>query len=170
MNNPKLIKWQKWYDPCATAWDEYQSFITEAQREQSKVPEELKFTNEDISEKPYPIKGPIISGPMGIVPINEGNLPSKLYELWIGHTNFDITYKVKTLIEMVSGVETLDIWTRYRFRVGIGMAFMDEKRSNALTVLRDIEYAVTDKKQIFKKTESIKDYLAKRLKNEASNK
>jgi hypothetical protein len=36
------------------------------------------------------------------------------------------------IIETTSGVETLDIFTRYRFRIGVGKAFSDSE------VMRDI--------------------------------
>jgi hypothetical protein len=43
----------------------------------------------------------------------------------MGHTNFDITRRVAETIEITEGVETLDIYTRYRFRISVGKAFED---------------------------------------------
>jgi hypothetical protein len=45
----------------------------------------------------------------------------------MGHTNFDISKKIAQMIERTDGVETLDIFTRYRFRVSIGKAFDDSE-------------------------------------------
>jgi hypothetical protein len=45
----------------------------------------------------------------------------------MGHTNFDISKKIAQIIERTDGVETLDIFTRYRFRVSIGKAFDDSE-------------------------------------------
>jgi hypothetical protein len=76
-----------------------------------------------------PYDGPAVVGPLGIIPLHEDSLPSVLFNFWMGHTNFDITTGptgVKEKIEAVAGVETLDVFTRYRFRLGIGRAF-DEK-------------------------------------------
>ena len=72
------------------------------------------------------INGPvkIISTPMGLIPI-DSNMTNKLFNFWTGHTNFDITKKIKDTIESTEGVETLEIYTRYRFRVGVGKAFND---------------------------------------------
>ena len=49
----------------------------------------------------------------------------KYFKFWIGHTNFDITPKVSDIIEKIEGVEVLNIYTRYRFRIGIGHCFKD---------------------------------------------
>ena len=61
--------------------------------------------------------------PMGIIPITEYSTPSKVFNFWMAHTNFDITPKINSLIEKSEGVETLDVFTRYRLRIGIGKAF-----------------------------------------------
>lgn len=67
----------------------------------------------------------VISTPMGIVPINENTASGKIFNFWTGHTNFTITKGVFNILENIDGVETLDIFTRYRFRIGIGKAFVD---------------------------------------------
>ena len=67
----------------------------------------------------------VIATPMGIVPINENTASGKIFNFWVGHTNFDITRNISKLIELSDGVETLDVFTRYRFRIGIGKAFSD---------------------------------------------
>jgi hypothetical protein len=45
------------------------------------------------------------------------------FDCWIGHTNFDITPKVKEKLNKMPGVEILKIFSRYRFFVGIGEMF-----------------------------------------------
>ncbi len=65
---------------------------------------------------------PVI-GTLGLIPIHESNLPSTLYNFWVGDTDFTITEPVQDAIEKTDGVETLDIFTRYRFRLGIGRSF-----------------------------------------------
>jgi len=69
----------------------------------------------------------VIATPMGIVPINENTASGKIFNFWIGHTNFNITKYIADIIEKTDGVETLDIFTRYRFRIGIGKAFTDSR-------------------------------------------
>jgi hypothetical protein len=62
---------------------------------------------------------------MGIIPMNENTMSGKIFNFWMGHTNFNITKKIADIIEQTDGVETLDIFTRYRFRIGVGKAFDD---------------------------------------------
>ena len=45
------------------------------------------------------------------------------FDCWIGHTNFDITPKIKTILDSIEGVEVLKILSRYRFFIGIGKLF-----------------------------------------------
>jgi hypothetical protein len=69
--------------------------------------------------------GPGIVTPMGIVPVHESNLPSRLFNFWVGDANFDLTRKVVREIAKVPGVECLDVFSRYRFRIAVGRAFKD---------------------------------------------
>jgi hypothetical protein len=62
--------------------------------------------------------------PLGIMPLNLLST-SEIFNFWIGHTNFNIVKDIADIIEESEGVETLDIITRYRFRVGIGKVFKD---------------------------------------------
>lgn len=70
---------------------------------------------------------------MGVIPLNEHNIPSKVFNFWMGHTNFILGLIEVNTIEDVPGVESLDIFTRYRFRLGIGKAFDEDE------VMEDIE-------------------------------
>jgi hypothetical protein len=45
------------------------------------------------------------------------------FDCWIGHTNFDITPKIKDILNRTPGIEILKIFSRYRFFVGIGQMF-----------------------------------------------
>lgn len=45
------------------------------------------------------------------------------FDCWIAHTNFDITERIKNVINKIEGVEILKIHSRYRFFVGIGRMF-----------------------------------------------
>lgn len=130
MNDEKLIIWQKWVDPFGeddieTNDEEEEKFYTDNEDNQEN--------DEDIVEKKKLVFGiRAIATPMGIVPMNENTASSKIFNFWIGHTNFDITKKIVNLIEKTNGVETLDIFTRYRFRIAVGKAFNDSD------VMRDI--------------------------------
>ena len=45
------------------------------------------------------------------------------FDCWVGHTNFDITPKIKKDLDTVSGIEVLKIFSRYRFFIGVGKMF-----------------------------------------------
>jgi hypothetical protein len=45
------------------------------------------------------------------------------FDCWIGHTNFDITPKIKDKLDKIPGVELLKICSRYRFFIGVGQMF-----------------------------------------------
>lgn len=45
------------------------------------------------------------------------------FDCWVGHTNFDITPRIKEKLNKVPGIEILKIFSRYRFFVGIGQMF-----------------------------------------------
>ena len=65
----------------------------------------------------------VIATPMGLIPYNEYTASGKIFNFWNGHTNFSISQNIVNILESTEGVETLDIFTRYRFRVGIGKIF-----------------------------------------------
>jgi hypothetical protein len=50
---------------------------------------------------------------------------SEIFNFWTGHSNFPITKKISDIIENTDGVETLNIFTKYRFRIAIGKSFKD---------------------------------------------
>lgn len=45
------------------------------------------------------------------------------FDCWVGHTNFDITPKIKKDLDSVNGIEVLKIFSRYRFFIGVGKMF-----------------------------------------------
>lgn len=45
------------------------------------------------------------------------------FDCWIGHTNFDITKDIHNMLDKISGIEALKVYSRYRFFVGIGKMF-----------------------------------------------
>jgi len=147
MNNK--IVWEKWVDPFIN------EITTDGQQEKDDSEDAYKDSYERAEEKSKGVtisdsgknySGPVMIGPMGIIPLNESNLPSKVYCFWMGHTNFDITRKVQNAIAKVPGVESLDVFTRYRFRLSIGKAFIDENKDPfGKNVLLEVEKAVCPK-------------------------
>lgn len=123
MNRDKpIIIWEKWKDPFLEKIQQYQESITD------EIYEEI-YENpvENFEEQETPIKFPMIMTPMGVLPYNENTACGKLFNFWTGHTNFTINKDIGNIIEACEGVETLDIFTRYRFRIAIGKAFNDSK-------------------------------------------
>jgi hypothetical protein len=58
------------------------------------------------------------------------------FECWIGHTNFDLTNKIKDMLDRTDGVEVLKVLSRYRFFIGIGKMFtFSEVRQNIEKIL-----------------------------------
>lgn len=134
-NNNNNIIWQKWFDPFGLddnfeipneMSDDFDNFsddiLDEEDAGSSSIAEQM---DNYLSSKKFKGKVKVIATPMGIIPLNDNTASNKIFNFWVGHTNFDITFNVASIIEHTEGVETLDIFTRYRFRVGIGKAFDD---------------------------------------------
>lgn len=122
MNNFQII-WEKWIDPFGsdideTQWNNYEDDETDNMFDDPLIKNKL--------EKPVKV----ISSPMGLIPYNEYTSSSKIFNFWVGHCNFNLSNDIVDIIEQCDGVEILDVFTRYRFRVGIGKCFNDRKTMN----------------------------------------
>lgn len=112
------IVWEKWNDPFGenleeSKWNNY---------DDENNDEETEYLKSQISK---PVR--VIASPLGLIPYNEYTASSKIFNFWIGHTNFNISQNVTNIIEDCDGVEILDIFTRYRFRIAIGKCFTDNE-------------------------------------------
>lgn len=138
MNNSQenLIIWQKWHDPFGEADDELEekidNFFDDNNDNIDDNPDDNIFTK----NKMLPKQIKVIATPMGIIPMNENTSSGKIFNFWLGHTNFNLTKGVCSVIESTDGVETLDIFTRYRFRISVGKAFVDS------VVMKNIQDAI----------------------------
>jgi hypothetical protein len=139
-NITKLIIWQKWRDPFGEQDDDIDiedndglgDFYNDDSEEEDdnieqNITDKKKFFTKQIK---------VIATPMGVIPVNENTSSVKIFNFWLGHTNFNLTKGVCTVIENIDGVETLDIFTRYRFRIGVGKAFKDSE------VMQEIQESV----------------------------
>lgn len=125
-----IIIWQKWVDPFGedtqeSKWLDYDDV------------EHREYDSLESPEKEQPAKIKVIASPMGLIPYNEHTASGKIFNFWTGHTNFDLTKNIIDILEEIDGVETLDIFTRYRFRVGIGKCFDD---SSVMSNINEIIY------------------------------
>lgn len=118
LNDIKII-WQKWVDPFGE--DSQETKWTDYEADDDTPSEVMDYIDEQ--QKNKPIK--VIASPLGIIPYNEHTASSKIFNFWVGHTNFSITKPIAKILESADGVETLDIFTRYRFRIAIGKCFQD---------------------------------------------
>ena len=141
MNKKYLIMWQKWIDPfaqdddeIAEEFDPYTGSYTNEDEDEDENIGDKDIKNFLSNKQLKPIKA--IATPMGIIPVNDNTASGKLFNFWVGHTNFDISKKIANIIEKTDGVETLDIFTRYRFRIAVGKAFDDSE------IMRDINKTI----------------------------
>lgn len=148
MTKENTIVWQKWVDPFGFDEDyEIDNISNSNHDDREEFSNFIDENNEDIESKQQDLKDylnykkakphiKVIATPMGIIPFNDNTASNKIFNFWVGHTNFDITGNVASIIEETDGVETLDIFTRYRFRISVGKAFDDS------VVMRDINHKV----------------------------
>jgi len=116
------VYWKHWEDPYDT--EDLKESLEQYDEDYSVSLDEDEETEYDSSEMSLfqrPIKSALT--PFGILPITEESLASKHFNFWVGHTNFRIKKSLLNLIEQCDGVETVDVFTPYRFRIGIGMLF-----------------------------------------------
>jgi hypothetical protein len=118
-NMDKLIIWQKWFDPFGS--DEEVQIALDTPEDNQVTDDENTFEENSMMETRKHVRA--IATPMGLIPYTENTASGKIFNFWIGHTNFTITKYIADLIEACDGVEILDVFTRYRFRVAIGKAF-----------------------------------------------
>ncbi len=127
--NKKLIVWEKWMDPFGrdtdeAKWIDYNNDLSAFHQDDDLYDNSTDHIDEPKIKIPIPddpVK--VIASPLGLIPYNEHTASSKIFNFWLGHTNFNISKKIKHIIENTEGVEILDIFTRYRFRIAIGKCF-----------------------------------------------
>lgn len=132
MTDSNQIIWEKWYSPFGEDDDisideEIRSILEEMRPEffndtGDEEPEE-DLGMKDIAKHIYEQK--FMVTPLGVLPITENTDSTKIFNFWTGHTNFNISKEVALAIESCDGVESLDIFTRYRFRISIGKIFKE---------------------------------------------
>lgn len=133
--NNKIILWQKWTNPYELPNDDGSvlSDIPDSELNDSShwdsYEEDTTNESQDTEDNSVVFRPStkVIMTPMGVIPLHDKVACTKIFKFWIGHTNFSITNNVASTIEEVNGVETLDIFTRYRFRIAIGKAFADRE-------------------------------------------
>lgn len=120
------VYWEKWVDA-------YESDIETIDISHQKLDEDEasefgidfeNFSEEDAIEIPMQTIQTIFT-PFGVMPLTEQSLASSYFKFWVGHTNFKITTSFHKIISDIDGVETLDIFSPYRFRISVAKLFRD---------------------------------------------
>jgi hypothetical protein len=96
------------------AWERWLDFDPEVNDSQDHGEED---------EQSFEILPLMVRTPLGAFSPYEQMSPTKMFDCWIGHTNFDITEIEKNALDQVEGIEVLKIMSRYRFFIGIGKLF-----------------------------------------------
>lgn len=156
----RKTQWLKWQDPMD--WKEGKD--PEQSGEQSTID---SFDADGEGEQARHVR--MIAGPYGMIPMGEHGLGSKLYKLWVCHTNFDITKEVVGQVEKIEGVEILRVWTRYRMWVGIGNLFDTQAVQTAIDHALCGVPEMPPAKPVSRKQDAAVRLLEKQLKEEHTN-
>jgi len=127
------IIWEKWEDPFELKedyGDDLEHDVTEEEYNQL-VSEIEKSYQEQETQEQQAQQYRFILTPFGAVSPDQISI-GKNFKFWIGHTNFNITSVVSGIIEDTEGVEILDVYTRYRFRIAVGHSFTDREVMSAI--------------------------------------
>lgn len=134
MNKKMSITWEKWEDPFEIQEDYIQDYNEDYSEDLTE--DEYQQLMDEVAEHhndPQSAQYRFILTPFGAISPDQISI-GKYFKFWIGHTNFDITSKISDIIEKTEGVEVLNIYTRYRFRIGVGQCFKDR---NVMSSIQD---------------------------------
>ncbi len=154
MQHKNSILWKRWHDPIqplvgGKVHPPYDPTHDDDDDDFDSEHLEAKESFGSVKQSPYfhgnrqGNWGPSIVSPIGIIPLHESNLPSELYNFWMGHTNFTITHPLKAKIKRVEGVEAINVFSRYRFRIAIGKHFRQDEVKKAINAVVDTSVKVT---------------------------
>jgi len=133
----KKFVWEKWVDPFGTNLNEIEF-----------PGYDKPFYEEDEDDPEYqfhaPKRHPIIPTPFGLLSMTEHVKASSKFDFWMLHTNFDITEGIKGIVASIPGVESVEVFTRYRMRI----AFPRSGLFDTARVKTNIQNAILDADQI----------------------
>jgi hypothetical protein len=128
MSDPQ-VKWEKWTNPYGIDSDNIDEFTPEDEVDE--------FDDEmDLGKILSKSRNYAMITPAGPILLNPSNNMNNFFDYWILHSNFMIDKPAYDKVNYVEGVETLDYFSAYRLRVGIGKLFdgkdIRKKVSNCL--------------------------------------
>jgi hypothetical protein len=133
----KKFVWEKWVDPFGTNLNEveFPGYDKPFYEEDEDNPE-FQFH--------APHGHPIIPTPFGMLSMTEHTKAANKFDFWMLHTNFDITEGIKSIVASIPGVESVEVFTRYRMRI----AFPRSGLFDTAKVKTNIQNAILDADQI----------------------
>jgi len=140
--------WEKWHNPIEEELNSYNSMFMPHPDEED-VAEEL-----DAAE----IIAPTIINrfPLDLInALHEKSRTLNSFDFWTLHTNFDITPKVKEIIETTGGVETVDVLTRYRVRIGFTISGVFDNSAVRQDIQRSLSNTDGSEHPMESQTESV---------------
>ena len=127
------IYWEKWMDAFEAAEETLDTTTFDSEEEEGYLDSDPELGAEYTDPQQFvPVKG--VMTPYGMLPLTDDTLASRKFKFWVGHSNFRLTEDYYGVIGPTEGVETLDILTPYRFRIGVGKMFVDR---NVMSNVRD---------------------------------
>lgn len=118
----RRIGWEKWIDPL--------NFDIDLDDDDDDDDDEVKNDYTEREKKKYG-QGhkarmrhlPVMQTRNGPMPMHEYTRPGYLYNFWVGHSNWPLTKKNVADLDKILGVESLDVFSPYRFRIAVGKMF-----------------------------------------------
>lgn len=120
MSKKRKIGWQKYEDLLDQQLNN--NFLMKHIQHQMNAAmqnEESSYEYEEEAEEEA--EGPLVF-PMSQQLFNDAAMLSN-YDCWVGHTNFDITKDIQSILDKIDGIEVLKVCSRYRFFIGVGRMF-----------------------------------------------
>lgn len=151
----KQVVWEKWIDPMNTNIDEVEypgydlpSLHEEEHNANFSLSEEDESSptfdispNLDSHDPNIPNPMQIINTPYGFMTLTEHSFASKHFDFWTVHCNFPITQAISDAVENVPGVETLNVMTKYRARIGFNRILFQANAFDLNEVREGVEIA-----------------------------
>jgi hypothetical protein len=144
----KVICWTKWVDPLNRNIDEVEYPGYDLQGGDNDVEvlsqEGMEDEDEDVDKNTFhkiePVR--IISTPHGLMTLTEHSFASATFDFWTMHCNFNVTPEIAKAIEEAPGVESFNVVTRNRARIGINRFLLKSGAFNLNEVRQGVENAV----------------------------
>jgi len=89
-----------------------------------------------------PMRPVLLTNMGGLLPLY--NIEDDIIEFWIGHTNFYVTTNIANVIMAVEGIESFEVVSPYRFRIGVAKLFQSRTVMNQIAAQVSIANTTKD--------------------------